>query len=519
MGRSLLNRSFETLGLDQKIWLKKEVGYGDDSTAGIPVAGGAVEHISFDGTFNIPREDSASRSGRSLVVRLSKKKEVTWKVEGYIIPGTPDGVGNPTLPPLDPVYLGAFGDVDLTDPTKIIYKLARLSDKSFSVIEEMSHYARLIVGCVSDNLTFSLPGDGKAQVSADGFAQDVYAEGQDALAQDVDGTAKFATLVKQDLTFTAFAAGQNGNKTSIDYTTGGTAGSEVVTVVGSAISVQIADGVSTATQVKAAIDGFPAAAALVTVAISGVGGNAQTATGAAQFLSGGLGANDIRVGLGKGQLYEVGGYIDIIDDADGDTVILSAAKVTAIGTGQNADILTLGVPTVAATTDMIVIGHAPSTFSPVSSENALLGLKGTMTVAGSPLTCKLTSAEISIKNNFTKKDFLYGTSKICGYIPDKRRSVGIKIGMLLDIETFERYMRAKQFIAENVSITLEPQDIPAPSFSSIVGRTFKFDMPRVEFNIPKLEAPADKYVMLSLEGFAMATDTDNLDTELTLTIQ
>lgn len=54
------------------------------------------------------------------------------------------------------------------------------------------------------------------------------------------------------------------NTITVAYTAGGTAGSEVVTVVGQAISVQIASGVSTVTQVRTAVNASAAAAALVT---------------------------------------------------------------------------------------------------------------------------------------------------------------------------------------------------------------------------------------------------------------
>jgi hypothetical protein len=95
-----------------------------------------------------------------------------------------------------------------------------------------------------------------------------------------------ATKVIQDLTFLADTAGNAGNSITVRFTTGGTAGSELVTVVGSAITVQIASGVSTATQVKAAIDGSVAAAALVDTSISGTAGTAQVAV-AATALAGG----------------------------------------------------------------------------------------------------------------------------------------------------------------------------------------------------------------------------------------
>lgn len=521
MSRNLLNRSYEVVGLDQKIWANLETGgFGEAATSAIPVAGDAIEHVSFNPTFDIPREDSAARSGRSLAVRLSGKKTAEISLDTYIIPGTPDGLNQPTLPPLHVFFLSAFGTVDLTNPAEIKYKLSKLSDKSIKIIEEATHYARIIHGVVVDSATWTLPGDGKAMFKAEGFAQDVYVAGESALAQATTGAAQAATLVKQDLTFTAVTPGSQGNNISIDYTPGGTAGAEVVTVVGTAISVQIDDSVSTATQVKAALDGFPAAAALIATAITGVGGNAQNATGAAQYLSGGLGTNDIRVTTGTGELFEPLAYIDIISETDGDTVLVSARKIVSRGTGQNADILTLdGVAVPATAAGRIVIGHAPSTYQPLSSEGALLGLKGSVAFAGFPaLTCEVISAEISIKNNFTKKDFLYGTSKICGYIPDKRRGVSLKLSVLMTKDNFALYMRNKQFIAEDVTILLEPQDIPAPQFSSSLGRTFKFELPKVEFNIPPIEQPADKYVSLELEGVAMATDLNNLDTEMTLTI-
>jgi hypothetical protein len=57
----------------------------------------------------------------------------------------------------------------------------------------------------------------------------------------------------------------------------GDAGNEVVTVTVDAIKVTMESGVSTATQIKAAVDAYGPAAALVNVTISGTGSNAQTA--------------------------------------------------------------------------------------------------------------------------------------------------------------------------------------------------------------------------------------------------
>ena len=519
--RNLLNRSFEVLGVDQKIWLSLETGgYGMEATGGtLPVGAGAVEHINANIKFDIPREDSAARSGRSLVTRLSGKKTVEIAWESYVIPGTPDVNGYPTLPPCHPLFLSAFGNIDLTDPTKIIYLLSRLNDKTFRMLEEATHYSRLAVGCVAEKLTFQLPGDGKAMINVEGFGQDVFAAGEAKLAQALTGAAVAASRVIQDLTYTADNVGSNGNLITITYTGGGTAGAEVVTVVGNAISVQIESGVSTALQIKTAVDASLAAAALVNVAITGVGGNAQV-TAAAVNLQNGLLATELKVEPDQGQLFEVGMPIDVIAVLDGNTVSNSAKMVTAKGTGVNKDIIQVSTALAAALVGDFVIGHAPASYDPISSENALLGLKGSFSVVGYTIgNCELISAEISITNNFTKKDFIYGTSRICGYIPDKRRNVGVKIEVLLNRDNFAFYMRNKQFVAEDMTITLEPQDIPAPMFSSSAGRTFKFHMPRVEFNIPPIEQPGDKYVTLSLEGFAMASDNSTTDDELVLTIE
>lgn len=87
-----------------------------------------------------------------------------------------------------------------------------------------------------------------------------------------------SSLVKGNLTFTAKAIGAGGDAISIAFITGGTAGSEVVSVVGNAISVSMAGGVSTATQLKAKLDAHPQASALIATAIaSGQGATAQTA--------------------------------------------------------------------------------------------------------------------------------------------------------------------------------------------------------------------------------------------------
>lgn len=414
MARDLLNRSNVFVGIDQRIWALLETGgYGSSATGGLfPAAGDGVEHVTAKIEFTIPREDAAHRSGRSRVVRLSGKKDSKFSFESYIIPTDPSG-GNPVLPDLHPMLLTAFGSVDETNPAKKIYKLARATQASFRMLEEGSHFSRLAVGCVADTVTFTLPGDGKAMVKVEGFAQDVTSSGE------------------------------------------------------------------------------------------------STAAGA------GVSVNVITVQTGEGQKFEVGSYVDIVDKDDGNTVKAQSRKVTGVA----GDVVTFDGAAVSFDSGDILIGSAPAGFTAQSAEDALLGLKGTMTTgAFGALACDLLSAEISLKNNYTQRNMIYGTDKPCGYpIADKRREVSIKLDILLTKDNYEFYQRNKQFIADSLEITLAPQEIPAP-VNSATGRTFKFTFGKVEFNIPQIEQPGDSYVKLTLEGVALATDVNTVNDEMTLEI-
>lgn len=113
---------------------------------------------------------------------------------------------------------------------------------------------------------------------------------------EIDGIK--ASLVKSNLTFTSKVVGAAGDNISVAFITGGTAGAEVVSVVANAISVSMESTVSTANQLKAALDGSPAAAALISTAVaSGQGATAQAAFALAHLASG---ADALDVGAFKG---------------------------------------------------------------------------------------------------------------------------------------------------------------------------------------------------------------------------
>jgi hypothetical protein len=109
------------------------------------------------------------------------------------------------------------------------------------------------------------------------------------------------TQTKQDLTFTAIQVGEFINTVTLEYTPGAVAGSEVVSNIGDAYTVQIESGVSTATQVKAALDGSIPWGQNITTTISGVGSNPQVTAAATPF-AGGLNAGQKKAGYFDGDV-------------------------------------------------------------------------------------------------------------------------------------------------------------------------------------------------------------------------
>jgi len=100
-----------------------------------------------------------------------------------------------------------------------------------------------------------------------------------------------AALVSGDITFTAVNGGEEGNQFSVEKLDTVAAGAEVATIQGKKISIAIESGVSTATQVMAALSAISAALATlgVSAAITGTAGNAQNAAAEAP-LTGGSGS-------------------------------------------------------------------------------------------------------------------------------------------------------------------------------------------------------------------------------------
>lgn len=97
--------------------------------------------------------------------------------------------------------------------------------------------------------------------------------------------AASAAVVVQDLTIAADATGTAANGTTYTYTTGATAGSEVVTIGSGTISVQIENGVSTATEIETALNAVAGFTSIYNVTVTGTGATAQKTVNSAPLAS------------------------------------------------------------------------------------------------------------------------------------------------------------------------------------------------------------------------------------------
>lgn len=170
--------------------------------------------------------------------------------------------------------------------------------KASKIIQDLTFDAD-VAGTAGNSITIEYISDGTAGAETVGVSTTHITVHMDAtpitgstatqIKAAIDGTPAAAALV--DIT----VSGTGTNVQAVQAQTAllggaaaiGAAGSEVVTVLSNAITVKLQSGVSTATQVKAAVEASAAAMALVSVAISGTGSNAQTAPVAAAFLADG----------------------------------------------------------------------------------------------------------------------------------------------------------------------------------------------------------------------------------------
>jgi len=115
-----------------------------------------------------------------------------------------------------------------------------------------------------------------------------------------------ASVTIQDLFFEAISTGSFLNNVTIEYVDDGTAGAETVSFSNPAFTVHMEAGVSTANQIKAALEANGSFATNITCTVSGTGTNTQTDV-AATNLAGGVDGGNAKAAYFDGDVEITGG--------------------------------------------------------------------------------------------------------------------------------------------------------------------------------------------------------------------
>lgn len=215
-----------------------------------------------------------------------------------------------------------------------------------------------------------------------------------ALTIDVTGTAISVELAldagvaseleEQDLTYTAVDVGESGDDITITYVDDGTAGDETVDVTGTDIVVHMEAAVSTATEILTAIEASAPASALVTVAVTGTGSNAQTAVAETPLAGGQNPAITTDADALVAALDLDPEVIALIDASGTGNTPLTALEATPLATGTNPEVD-------VETSEMTIPSHGYTT-----------GRKGQLTTTGTlpaPLTTGVDYYVIAVDAN------------------------------------------------------------------------------------------------------------------------
>lgn len=153
----------------------------EESTYGvIPAAPAAGEALRFLQITVSPTEDRPfrrdKRATRSFLETIQMRKNVSWSMNGYLLPsgaaGTaPDG--------WDSILEAAFGLETINASTSVVYTLVKEFSKSFTITRAYGNAAAYAVaaeavrGCVPQTVTFNLSGADAAMIEVSGFGADV----------------------------------------------------------------------------------------------------------------------------------------------------------------------------------------------------------------------------------------------------------------------------------------------------------------------------------------------------------
>lgn len=248
---------------------------------------------------------------------------------------------------------------------------------------------------------------------------------------------------------------------------------------------------------------------------------------AAQMEFSGNAKNALLVGIAKTSVLNDGGNTITLDVGDEDRIPVGAyiMLIEADGTTRSADtpdgsprlvqsksgtVLTVDGAALAdadgSGADLYVAYYEPET--PVGINDPLIGLVGSVTIAGLPTTC-VRSASFNLTNSNTLYDNCFGEDGLGGplFAPGGRADVEVSLELNLNHELVEFINRLKQFPGENITLVL----------GEATGRRVQFETPKVIFPVPEISVPDTDVIPVTFTALANQTAIDAAD-EITISL-
>ena len=216
--------------------------------------------------------------------------------------------------------------------------------------------------------------------------------------------------------------------------------------------------------------------------------------------------NDITLEAGEGQRFKVGGQIMLIE-ANGtarsdDTLDGQPREITAIA----GDVLTVnGAPLTdcdATAADIYVSYYEPET--PTAINNPLVGLVGSVTIAGFSAIGCVRSATINCTNNHELQDNCFGETGLGGslFIPGGRFTAEVSLEINLNAEMVELINKIRDDLTgEDIQLIL----------GDSAGRHLELDLDKVIFSVPEISVPDTGPIPVTITGNAYQSDIDQFD--------
>jgi hypothetical protein len=214
------------------------------------------------------------------------------------------------------------------------------------------------------------------------------------------------------------------------------------------------------------------------------------------------GGNIVTVPVADVYRIPVGAYVMIIKN-DGttrsaDTPAGSPRKVTAVDNATG--VVTVDGAALTADSDGTVMAPVYLSYyepaSPTAINNPQTGLQGSFTCDLLTIDC-VRAVNITLTNNHERVDYCFGQDALGGtyFVPAGRLQVDLSVEINFSGEVLEFYNKIRLFQSADVDVVL----------GDSATRHVKFELPKVQFNVPEIAVPESGSIPVSFEGVAYAT--------------